>query len=234
MLTVKAVLSSYLLVILAIVHFSQQQPAIAAAQPLLAQSQPSWTKIITTIFGGREPRDPGPVRRGGPRPPDLCWITPIDQVWQTRPTFVWRGGSQLIGVRKQGEETVLWQKAASINKDTAAQTTPYVLESPTPLPPGKYEWLFFDQTTRSLRLRVPFEVLDSQERTPITAELAQQEAQLKQAGAGAEEIALHQANVFAQHQLWSDAIQTVYSVKNPSVELQQTAQKIEQEICDKK
>ncbi|MDX2240703.1 MAG: hypothetical protein NW224_08480 [Leptolyngbyaceae cyanobacterium bins.302] len=232
MFNVRGLLSSGLLALLAIAPSGQQQPAPVSAQSMMAQAQASWKGLVDTIFGRKEPRDSGPIRRGGPRPPDLCWVTPTDKVWTLRPSLVWLGSGQLVSVRPKGEETVLWQPIASTQKDIVQQmSTRHVLVSQIQLQPGEYEWLFFDPTTRSLKLRVPFQVLGGRERAVITTALAELETQLKTTRSGAEEIALQQANFFAQRQLWSDALQAVYSVKSPSTELQRVAERIETEIC---
>jgi len=109
-----------------------------------------------------------------------------------------------------------------------------VVESPTSLKPGQYEWLFFDPTTRSLRIRVPFQVMGGKERAATTAGLAKLNANLKTTGSNGEEIALQRAKFFAKRRLWTDAIQQVYSVKKPSAQLQQVVQEIEKETCESK
>lgn len=234
MLNVKGVLSSCVFIGVAIASSTLQRSITVAAQPV-AQAQASWTGVVDMIFGRKEPRDPGPARRGGTRTPDLCWITPIDTVWNTRPLFVWQGDTRLIGVRRKDQETVLWQQVASIKQDLTEQSLArYFVEPKVPLQPGDYEWLFFDSTTRSLKLRVPFQVMNQKERTSIQTDLTKLNAELRTAGAGAEEIARQRADFFADRKLWSDAIQEVYSVKKPSAELQQVAQKIEKEVCESK
>ncbi len=226
MLNVRGVLSSCLFVTVAIA---------GSAFTVLAQSPASWSGVIDVIFGRKEPRDPNPTRRGGPRPPDLCWITPTEKVWNTRPVFVWQGDTRLIGVRAEEEEKVLWQQVAPINKDSTGQTpVRYFIESKTSLQPGNYEWLFFDPTTRSLRIRVPFQVMGGKERAATTAGLAKLNANLKTTGSNGEEIALQRAKFFAKRRLWTDAIQQVYSVKKPSAQLQQVVQEIEKETCESK
>jgi len=228
MLNVRGVLSSCLFVTVAIAG-----SAFTVFAQSAAQSPASWSGVIDVIFGRKEPRDPGRTGRGGSRVPDLCWITPTEKVWNTRPVFVWQGETRLIGVRAEGEETALW--SVSVDREATRQASVrYVVESPTSLKPGQYEWLFFDPTTRSLRIRVPFQVMDGKERAATTAGLAKLNANLKTAGSNGEEIALQRAKFFAKHGLWSDAMQEVYAVKKPSAQLQQVAQEIEKETCESK
>jgi hypothetical protein len=47
-----------------------------------------------------------------------------------------------------------------------------------------------------------------------------------------EEIALQRANYFAQRDLWSDALQEIYSVQNPSPTLTRNAQEILSYLCE--
>jgi hypothetical protein len=140
-----------------------------------------------------------------------------------------------MGVRVKGEDTVLWQQVATTNMDaTKSSPARYVVTSEAPLPPGNYEWLFFDQTTRSLQLSVPFQVMDGNQRALITADLAKLDAKLNASGTKGDAIALQRANFFAERRLWSDGMQEIYAVKKPSAELQQVAHEIEQEICASK
>jgi hypothetical protein len=69
-------------------------------------------------------------------------------------------------------------------------------------------------------------------RDRLAAELAAMETQLSAAGSTAEEIALERANYFAQRDLWSDALQEIYSVKNPSAALTSNAQEILTYLCE--
>jgi hypothetical protein len=74
--------------------------------------------------------------------------------------------------------------------------------------------------------------MGSPERERLAAELAALEAQLKAAGATAEEIALERANYFAQRDLWSDALQEIDSAKNSSVELTGKLQDLVNYLCE--
>jgi hypothetical protein len=69
--------------------------------------------------------------------------------------------------------------------------------------------------------------MDSEKRRGITNDLTKLDASLKQERATVEKIALEKANYFAGREMWTDALQQLYSVPNPSPELLQTIKNIE-------
>ena len=83
--------------------------------------------------------------------------------------------------------------------------------------------------TAKLNLTIPveFKVMEFQKRLGITIRLALLEHRLKKQGANAEKIALEKANYFANEELWSDVVNEIYQVKNPSRRLKQKIQQIE-------
>ena len=78
---------------------------------------------------------------------------------------------------------------------------------------------------------VPFKVMEAPQRNQIAVELRALERLQKNKGADAEKIALSKANYFAQKGLWSDALQQVYSVPNPSPELLQITNDLPLRLC---
>lgn len=225
MLNLRGLLSSSVLPLVAIASSCLTVPS-AIAQPQL-----SWQGVTNRMFGGKEPRAPGSGGRGGSRPANLCWITPTDMVWNSRPQLVWSGSFRAVGVRPVGTETLLWRSIAPV--DNKLHRLEY---GGTPLEPGKaYEWVFFfSENANTPMLRVPFQLVDANQQTTIKTDLAKLNAPDQKQKTNAEALALQRANYFAQQQLWSDVLQEVYSVKNPSPELQQTAQAIEKQICQSK
>ncbi|MBW4518188.1 MAG: DUF928 domain-containing protein [Scytolyngbya sp. HA4215-MV1] len=202
----------------------------AKPTPIQIAPQPvSWGDVLA-----KQPRDSGSGHTAGTRPADLCWIAPDRnaQLWQMRPVFVWRGGSNAIGLRKAGSTQILWQKSivpTNPNYKRLLYTGPV-------LQPGQtYEWLFFfDRLAKEPQLWIPFQLMSERDRAPITADLVKLEMQLKAKKASAETVTLQRANYFAQHDLWADVLQEVYSVKTPAADLQQVAQEIETTTCQTK
>jgi predicted Fe-Mo cluster-binding NifX family protein len=122
-------------------------------------------------------------------------------------------------------QVVLWSQPVAAANQSATYTG-------KALEPGqKYDWELVVDPALGNSQRFTFQVMEAQKRDRITAELTALETQLKAAGATAEEIALERANYFAERDLWSDALQEVYSVKNPSATLTQAAQEMSAWAC---
>ncbi len=225
MLNLRDLLFSSLVTLATIVTPSELAPRAIGQTPL------SWQDVANKFFAGKEPRAPGTGRRGGPRPANLCWITPSDTVWNSRPRLVWSGNFRVVGVRPVGAKMLLWRSVAPAgNKLHRLEYTGVPLEA------GKaYEWLFFfSENSSAPILRVPFQIVDANQRTTINTDLAKLKAQFQKQKINAEAMALQRANYFAQRQLSSDVLQEIYSVTNPSQQLQQVARSLEAEVCQRK
>ncbi|MBL1177176.1 hypothetical protein [Pantanalinema sp. GBBB05] len=226
MLNFRGLLSRSVLPLVAIAGSSWLAIPSAIAQPQL-----SWQGVTNRMFGGKEPRAPGSGGRGGPRPADLCWITPTETLWNSRPQLVWSGSFRTVGIRPVGTETLLWRSVAP-----AGNRLHRLEYGGTPLKPGKaYEWVFFfSENANTPMLQVPFQLVDANQQTAIKTDLAKLANQYQKQKINTEALALQRANYFAQQQLWSDVLQEVYSVKSPSKQLQQVAQAIEAKVCQRK
>jgi len=173
----------------------------------------------------------------------ICPISPAlleetNVIWSDRPLFFWQGETvQRLEVRPYSldipysSQEVLWSQAVTKGERS-------VIYTGKGLQPGqKYDWELVVVDPSSPRdseprpLRYTFQVMDASRRDAIAAELTALETQLKTAGATAEEIALARAKYFAQRELWSDALQEIYLVKNPSADLTKTAQEISTYLC---
>ncbi|MDX2229919.1 MAG: hypothetical protein NW220_09790 [Leptolyngbyaceae cyanobacterium bins.349] len=198
----------------------------------LAQSsqQLSWGDVLQNILRQRPPTE----RRPGGGRGELCAIVPTASeapaiIWNTRPLFVWQGRYNVIGVREKGATSDLWWGTVS----TQSSSTMHLPYSGTALVPGKtYEWSFFvDPNRRSPLETVTFRVIDGKQRAVVTRDLSILESRLKAQNASEEAIALARTNYFAKKGLRSDALQEIYSVKQPSAELKQVMQDIEKQMC---
>lgn len=208
----------------------------------VAQINPpqSWAAIFENVFNQQNPpQDNNPT--AGPsgvatgRPVGrVCALTPSPigtnaEIWSDRPLFVWQGQTvRPIEVRLPGSKEALWRQDAPVG------TRRVMYGGEKPLQPGQtYNWVVFgfrDNREHSFT----FKVMDVQKRDRIKADLTRLEEELKNKRATPEEIALQRANFFAQRQLWSDVLQEVYSVKNPSPALEEVVKTIPQEICARK
>ncbi|MEB3218961.1 MAG: hypothetical protein VKN72_22375 [Nostocales cyanobacterium 94392] len=203
-------------------------PQTKAAQIILEQ-EVSWQNIIKKILGG-EPEDTGRGANGGSRGDDFCLINPgkNEKVWHLRPLFIWQGDTNTIAVREKGKNIVLWRNSVA-QTESNLKSAQY---KGLPLQFGKsYDWLFYSNTSKNIVTWKSFQIMDATERAPITADLSALNKKLKAEGATEEEIALERANYFFKRKFWGDVLQELYSVKNPSAELQIIADKVTNRIC---
>ena len=206
-------------------------------QSAVAQINPpqSWATIFGNFFNQQTPpKDNGPTAgSGGPATGrgGVCALTPRTsgsntEVWSDRPLFVWRGLPLIkkIEVRLPGSKQALW------DEEFSGRTFRVMYGGEKPLQSGQtYNWVVLDQTNKEHSFE--FKVLDAQQRDRIKADLTKLEEELKGKGATPEEIAVQRAEYFAQKQLWSDVLQEIYSVQNPSPGLNKKVKATAGEIC---
>jgi hypothetical protein len=203
-----------------------------AGRPVIAAGQ-VWEGIFGDFFN--QPKDNKPTAGGPPgqgvgRGP-ICALTPRTtgtntEIWSDRPLFVWQGPFKRIELHSVDSNQKLWSK--KLERERSALYDGELLKR------GRtYEWrLFFtpeeDEDTPPFRIE-RFRVMDAQNYDRIQQDLQKLDEELKTATP--EQIALQRAKYFAQKQLWSDALQEAYSVKNPSQELTKTLEDISKKIC---
>lgn len=164
--------------------------------------------------------------RIGVRGGNLCAIAPPARlmdigsaIWHDRPRFIWQGAAVRIELLASDSEEVLWSKNLTPNDTTA------VYEG-QPLQPGqRYQWRLYSSDEEPDAIL--FRILPKEERDRITAELNQ----LQTPGNTPEQLALKRANYFAKNRLWSDALQEIYSVENPSEQLNKLGEEIITYLC---
>lgn len=166
-------------------------------------------------------------QREGIRRSGLCVMSPsiveTDVIWSDRPLFLWQGAAEQITVNKLGSSEVLW------NQPIDPQTR-QVLYNGTALQPGEiYQWELTGAS--DIKTSLIFQVMETDKRNQIAAQLQAIEAQLKADGASQEIIELQQAQYFADQGLWSDALQQLYSIGNSSPDAVQAIQQIESSLC---
>lgn len=162
-------------------------------------------------FWQRRPRRRLGVRSGA------CAVSPglvgKYTIWHDRPLFVWQGKGTQVSVRDRENQTVLWTQPLNATE----QEVPYNAQDS--LQPGKlYQWqiLGTESLGSDLNYWTTFEVMPTERRDQIKSELQTLEQQLRAKRASQEEIALQKADYFANREFWSDAVQTLYEVENPS------------------
>ena len=197
-----------------------------------AKPQKQSTSILKSILSLFKSPENRLITRGD----EVCPISPGNLgeqlIWSDRPLFIWQGDipqseitlySPTTNYNYERDEQIVWNQTIAPNTTTIA----YAGEQ---LQPGfSYDWQFVsgDKTYRPT-----FVLMEQAEREAIAAELTALETQLQNNSATAEAIAIAKADYFIERQLWSDALQQIYSVANPSAELTDYIKDIEQYLCD--
>ncbi|PSN16135.1 hypothetical protein C7293_04160 [filamentous cyanobacterium CCT1] len=182
------------------------------------------------------PPPPDEPKPAGSREGLLCLLTPsstdgsVSTVWSNSPQFVWaekfldpdvRGSVDQIAVVLPNSQTVVWsQRVTDGEASTTTTSSAWRLEqlayNGEALQPGQtYQWVTLDRRQRPLESGV-FQVMPLAKQQAITAKLIALEETMANHGATAEEIAAEKALYFAEQHLWTDAVQTAFSVEDPS------------------
>ncbi|PSB23488.1 hypothetical protein [Stenomitos frigidus] len=183
-----------------------------------------------------------PGRSGGSRGDDL--VSPIAPglldyvIWSDRPSFFWwTEATSNVALQKlelfqdQLRAESLWEKPLA-NADQKAEYNGRALQHGQ-----KYFWnLTWSQQKPTsgtgitlTTLNRKFRVMAAPERNQIAVDLQMIANKLRAAKASEEAIAIQQAAYFTERGLLSDALQVLGQVKNPSVEMTKTLQRLIQE-----
>jgi Domain of Unknown Function (DUF928) len=175
------------------------------------------------FWGRRRPRTRLTTRS------NLCAITPgfIGKLtlWHEQPLFTWKGESAVIMVRDYQTREVIWSESI----DSKAQQVNY--RGKTALTAGKlYEWQVLGPNPADSDRNVwtAFKIMPTDEQQVIDRELNA----LTKTGEK-EAIVLEKADYFAEKNLWSDAIQVLYSVDQVSASFADQRSNYIQEFCGK-
>ncbi|MDX2240021.1 MAG: hypothetical protein NW224_04985 [Leptolyngbyaceae cyanobacterium bins.302] len=151
----------------------------------------------------------------------ICTLAPglIDtlNVWHDRPLFIWQGQGIQLRVRDYNQrDKILWEHPITAQ-------APLRYDGQDALQPGQlYQWQVVAPDPANSNRRVnqnnweTFRILPAEQRQTIATDLRTLEQRLQQQKASAEDIALSKAEFFADRELWSDALQVLYEVNNPS------------------
>ena len=161
----------------------------------------------------------------------VCMMTPgllggTDRIWSDAPMFIWEGTPEKIVVESYETGKELWRQNIAPRQHWVAYTGS-VLQ-----PGGVYVWTV--SSSSGAKVQRTFEVMREKERDRIATELQNlaKEDNLKEASAIV--VALHQAEYFAGQGLWSDALQTLYAIDNPTESVKETLQNITDYLCESK
>lgn len=192
---------------------------------LVAPASAQFTRFLS--FWQRRPPLPLGTRSG------VCPMTPglLDKdltIVSDRPLFSWQGKAAKLNVRDYKTKEIIW------STDLDAQTQQVVYGDATPLEPGKiYQWQVLGQDTSSTDRAhwSTVAVMAAPDRDAVTAKLKDIEQKGRQNQQSPEEIVDQQAMYLIDQNLWSDALQVLYAVKNPSSEFVQKRQQFSDSLC---
>jgi hypothetical protein len=162
---------------------------------------------------------------------NTCAITPglvgkEDLIWNNRPVFAWKGNARQIVLRDYDTGVVLWEKLIADGQQ-------YVVYTGESLTPGRiYRWKLISETNSSVEFT--FELMSSLAREKIFQELQALETSLQEQGESLSNISLARSNYFFERNLWSDAIETLYAIDNPSPEIVAALTNISHHFCQAK
>ncbi|NET48242.1 MAG: hypothetical protein F6K09_05860, partial [Merismopedia sp. SIO2A8] len=215
---------------------SPDMAAIELGDPNHTRSQP--TTIDTTLaapatmttrslnslkqFFAQNPPPPGerrPRRRLGVRG-SLCAVSPgllepQNIIWSDRPLFLWRSDPQFMQIQRleviDADGRIIWDKPLP-------PTTQHVIYDGPALQSGEfYTWqLTWVVDEREQTMDYAFQLMDSEMRQRILTDLDTLSQPTEQATLSEEAIALRYADYFIDAELWSDAMQVLYTIESPS------------------
>lgn len=205
--------------------------------PTVAPASAQFSRI-----GRRDPRTAmgGRFRFWRRRPPTtlggrgaVCAITPglLDKdftVLSDRPLFAWQGQASKLNVRDFKTRTIVW------SADVDANTQQLAYNGPQPLEPGKiYQWqvLGKNPTSQDRAQWSTVTVMAAPERDTMMTKLKEITQTAQQSKQSSEEIADEQAMYLLDQNLWSDALQVVFAVKDPSTEFVEQRKFFAENMC---
>ncbi|MEM8831823.1 MAG: hypothetical protein AAGE96_21055 [Cyanobacteria bacterium P01_G01_bin.19] len=167
---------------------------------------------------------------------DVCFVSPgsvgEQTIWSDRPLFILHDTvpqaeidliSSTSNYNYERDGQLIWESKLPPNTNVLAYTG-------EKLKPGfVYDWVL--SNNNKTHAPQSFKLMPQLEREAIAREIKTLKTELQQQGATAEELAIAKADYFVQQQLWSDALQQLYSVENPSPDLTNKIADLVQYLC---
>ena len=202
----------------------------SSSSPRQSQTKKS-TSILEAILSLLKSPENRLITRGN----ELCPMSPGNigeqVIWSDRPLFVWAGTttesqisvfSPTTNFNYEQDDQLIWTQTVAADSESVAYDG-------AALEPGlTYDWHLLNANKK---YRLTFILMEQREREAIARELAALEEELQVTDASSEDIAIAKADYFVQRQLWSDALQELYAVKNPSPLLVNKTQAIANYLC---
>lgn len=157
-------------------------------------------------------------------------LEPQNLIWSDRPLFLWQADTQYIQMQRleviDTNGRILWEKPL----EPTAQAVVYNGQS---LEFGEfYTWqLTWRVNNREDTIDYTFQRMDAETHQRIATDLETLSQQSQQATADEEAIAMRRASYFIDAELWSDAMQVLYTVESPSTTITQMLQDWTMSVC---
>jgi hypothetical protein len=191
---------------------------------------------VWAFFQRQPPKKPRTVRTANGQP--LCLISPglISRevmggfrIWHRRPLLIWQGeGTKIVVKQFDGAKAILWESPVSTGVESLAYPANYdALQIG-----GKHTWEVVNTQLKNNKLVPQFGILGQAEWDQVAAGIAELEQKLK--GSSGEDLAIAKAEFFEQRNLWSDALQVLYQVENPSADFVEQRRSYIQGLCKSK
>lgn len=209
------------LLILSVLMLLPCYPASVEAQPQNPPPQNPWGSVWQQIIRRRDQDKPRTSR--GLICPVIPQLMSQRVIWRDRPIFVWKGKAEMISVFDFADpQQPIWTRDRLGNDNS-------VVYAGEPLKPGtRYIWKAETGTEIS---QVIFQILERSTRDQVTAQLTQLETQLNYQKGTPEERVKQRVQFFLNRNLFLDALQELYSMPQPSLELKALREQIVQVSC---
>lgn len=215
------------------IHTSAIAQTPPSAQPIptqqhLLDTSSAFRNLLRRIFPDDERDDPTTISRG-----DFCLLAPArpgeeTTIWHQKPIFIWQGTIGKLEVVDEATGDTVWQY-----EPTPAETfVSYGGE--TLRTGGTYLWKVYDSAESDSAMAFPpFTVLPAINRLLIANGLsvAQQRA-IAAENPQENPPELARANYFAFRELPVDALQSLFSVEDPSADLIEGRTEVVDAMCD--
>ncbi len=178
----------------------------------------------------------------GSRGGTFCVVSPgqlgeKQLIWHERPMFFWGNTTNPTRLEfriyspfnPQQDQTVLWRKRLTTESPRSEfQTVQYIGE--TLNNSQTYKWEYLDLVDHR-KFNGNFQLISVEDHQRIAEDLKVLERQLQKQGIPAEEIILKKSIYFANKDLWSDVLQELSLVTNPSPTLVSQRQLLFDYVC---
>ena len=190
-------------------------------------SSNNWQDIFESLRQKEEEEPPANSRSDDE---EFCIVSPAtvwsrSTIWHMPPLFVWQGELQKIEVISRDTYEILWSQEI-LPEETS------ILYQGQPLEAGSLYEVIFIGNELNQTIQISLQIMDNEGRDRISRELKIMEEALVTNGVDVETLSQNRARYFIEKNLWSDVVQEIFSVENPSNELTELRQSTIEILCE--